>query len=156
MYAEANGNFSTMENMARGLASTMTAAIRNKPSNGEFAREAPITLKHANGAANIMQTCIYVEWGWIAYPAALLVLQGIFPMLVLAVMRRTRFYQGPRHSVWKASPLALLFYGLDDDIRRGNMDLRTVGQMDKAARKGRVQLSHVDGVDDQGRQFCAN
>lgn len=42
-----------------------------------------------------MQTCSYVEWGWIAYPAALLVLQGIFFMLVLASLRRTRFCRGP-------------------------------------------------------------
>ncbi|CAI0643376.1 unnamed protein product [Colletotrichum noveboracense] len=154
MYNQGNGSISTVENVVRGLANSMSAVIRNKPTIGQQAlEEIPTTMKKVSGTVEITQTCIYVQWGWIAYPATLLVLQAVFSVMVLAGPRMTRSRSGPRYSAWKSSPLALLFYGLDGDVRRKNTDLRTVDQMDKVAQKVKVQLSHVDDVD-KGWRFC--
>ncbi|KAH6687194.1 hypothetical protein F5X68DRAFT_206958 [Plectosphaerella plurivora] len=146
MWADWQGNITTVEDVVRGLANTLTAAIRNSAHKK--------ALKHANGVAISTQTCIYVSWGWIAYPAALLVLQTTFSILVLAGPR-TRSGRGrPRPSAWKSSPLALLFHGLDDQVRRENTGLRTVAQMDEAGRKIKVQLSRMDVAEDGGWQLC--
>ncbi|KAF6816732.1 hypothetical protein CPLU01_13787 [Colletotrichum plurivorum] len=136
MYASGSGNMSTVETMVRGLASAMTAAIRNKPyGNLSTKVEAALqpSLARSRGTVSSMQTCVSVHWGWIAYPVLLLVLQWIFSVLV-----STRRHSG---AAWKSSPLALLFHGLDDDLRKKHRHLDTVKDMDQSAEGIDVQLA---------------
>lgn len=152
MWVEREGNLSTVDEVVRGLAKTLTASIRNNPINIHYTD----ALKHVKGVAITTQTCIYVSWGWIAHPAVLLVLQAVFSTLVLAGPRRTRSSrERPRPLVWKSSPLALLFHGLDDRVRRDNRGLETVAQMDEAGKRIRVRLSRMDG-EDRGWRLSAD
>ncbi|KAK2756887.1 hypothetical protein CKAH01_17074 [Colletotrichum kahawae] len=157
MYSDGKGNISTVEAVFRGVANSMSAAIRNNPLTNQTALAAlPTEMKWASGTVKGMETCVYVEWGWIVYPAALLVLQAVFSVMVLAGPRITRSRGGLGDSAWKSSPLALLFHGLDGDVRREFADMTSVNQMNKVAQEVKVQLNRVDGVDDKGWRFCTS
>ncbi|KAH0428466.1 hypothetical protein CcaCcLH18_09024 [Colletotrichum camelliae] len=157
MYSDGKGNISTVEAVFRGVANSMSAAIRNNPLTNQTALAAlPTEMKWASGTVKGMETCVYVEWVWIVYPAALLILQAVFSVMVLAGPRITRSRGGLRDSAWKSSPLALLFHGLDGDVRREFGNMTSVNQMNKVAQEVKVQLNRVDGVDDKGWRFCAS
>ncbi|KAK1845450.1 hypothetical protein CCHR01_11946 [Colletotrichum chrysophilum] len=130
----------------------MSAAVRNNPSANHkdsattIVHVLPTEMRWASGTVKVMQTCVYVEWSWIAYPAALLVLQAVFSAMVLAGPRTTRSRGGLRNSAWKSSPLALLFHGLEGDIRRENKDLTTVDQM---TRPGPAPAQQSQSISDE-------
>lgn len=53
------------------------------------------------------QTCLEVRWGWLALPAALVVLTLLFFIAMIIQTRPT----GNRAQIWKSSPLALMYHG---------------------------------------------
>lgn len=59
----------------------------------------------ALGQVNEEKTCIRIQWGWIAYPATLVVLALIFFLLMVWETRPV----GATWDMWKSSPLALLY-----------------------------------------------
>ncbi|KAK7946860.1 uncharacterized protein PG986_011181 [Apiospora aurea] len=68
------------------------------------------------------QTCIVVSWGWIAFPAALVLLTLVF--LALTVFESNRHTTRLRtvaaqagRKPWKSSALPLLWAGLENDTR---------------------------------------
>ncbi|KAF6827133.1 hypothetical protein CMUS01_09138 [Colletotrichum musicola] len=149
MYAGGTASVSTVEDVVAGLTAALTADIRNSPygENERLARDVPERYRAAAGRAIATETCIYVEWGWLAYPAALMVLQWVFLVLVLGGRRKARGRGG-----WKSSPLALLFHSLDDDLRAksGGGGLGTAGRMASAADGIRVQLVPTGGASKPG------
>lgn len=155
-YAGGQGNLSMVDNMFRGLANSITAAIRNNPGTALHGTSNETSkLMTANGSISSAQTCVYVHWGWIAFPLSLLVLQWIFLALVLA-SRRPGVGGGGKDGVrtaWKSSPLALLFHGLDEDLRKNSSGLSSVKDMGKFAGRVNVQLAPVDGSKDKGWRF---
>ncbi|KAF9876617.1 hypothetical protein CkaCkLH20_06025 [Colletotrichum karsti] len=114
-----------------------------------------LSLRTASGNVSSTQTCVYVHWGWISYPVALLVSQWMFSILVMASQRgRVRNGKDAHSSAaWKSSPLALLFYGLSDNRRKGYGGFKTLGDMDRAAKKMDVQLAPVDESRNKGWRF---
>ena len=53
------------------------------------------------------ETCLEVHWGWLALPAALVVLTLLFFIVMIIQTRPT----GNRAQIWKSSPLALIYHG---------------------------------------------
>lgn len=157
-YADGFGNISTVDEMFRGLATSMTAAIRNNPGDSyadwPTMDESQRNLRRATGTTSNMETCIYVHWGWIAYPASLLVLQWIFSVLVL-VSQRPIITDGIKRNrtTWKWSPLALLFHGLDEDLRKNNGNPNSLEGMGELAKRVNVQLAPASDIKDQGWRF---
>lgn len=157
LFASGNASMSTVNNMVAGLADSMTATIRNDAygTSEELRKNVPANLKAATGHVIITQTCIYVQWGYIAYPIALLALQLIFSTLVLvACSQRRRSGDGPSRAVWKSSPLALLFHGLDEDLQARSQNLETVRQMNSLANDVKVRLVPMNNSQRKGWHFA--
>ncbi|KAK1522759.1 hypothetical protein CPAR01_14302 [Colletotrichum paranaense] len=157
LFASGNASMSTVNNMVAGLADSMTATMRNDPygTSEELRKDVPANLKAATGHVIITQTCIYVQWGYIAYPIALLALQWIFSTLVLvACSQRRRSGGGPSRAVWKSSPLALLFHGLDEDLQARSQNLETVRQMNSLAKDVKVRLVPMNNSQRKGWRFA--
>jgi hypothetical protein len=65
----------------------------------------------ARGTMLSNETCVHVRWSWLAFPAVIIVLSGIFLVFVHIESRGTE-----RDRLWKSSILALLFCELDREI----------------------------------------
>lgn len=157
LFASGNASMSTVNNVVAGLADSMTATIRNDPygTSEELSSNVPVNLRAATGHVIVTQTCIYVQWGYIAYPIALLALQWIFSTLVLvACSKRRRSGDGPDRAVWKSSPLALLFHGLDEDLQARSQNLETVRQMNSLANDIKVRLVPMKDSQRNGWHFA--
>ncbi|KAH0439956.1 hypothetical protein CcaCcLH18_02673 [Colletotrichum camelliae] len=160
VYANGNISMSTVNDLVAGLADSMTATMRRLPYGAseqteELESTVSADLKMATGRVMTTETCIYVEWGWIAYPAALLALQWTFSMLVLvACSRCVRPSAGLGRAVWKSSPLALLFHGIDDDLRARSQTIDTVKQMQSLADDVRVRLVPAKHPQRNGWKFA--
>lgn len=63
----------------------------------------------AEGTVLRDQTFLSVRWGWLAFPTTLVILTSIFFIGIIVDTRPT----GGRAEIWKSSPLALLFHGLE-------------------------------------------
>ncbi|KXH65228.1 hypothetical protein CNYM01_13633 [Colletotrichum nymphaeae SA-01] len=158
IYSNGAGNFSTVENMARGLANSMTAAIRNQPYgdiNDEYTGLFdPDLLRTSIGTTLTVYTCIYVNWHWIAHLASLLVLQWTFSVSVLLKRRSSCGDGRQRQMGWKSSPLALLFNGLDESLSQKHKDLYTLDEMNQVAESMTVQLAPASGSKGDALRFC--
>lgn len=82
-----------------------------------------------------------VRWGWIAYPAAMVMGGLVYLVLTLLETRRLEV------RAWKSNPLALLFTGMDDGRRidgvQGAMDRK--GGLERRVGGLRVQLGREAG-----------
>jgi hypothetical protein len=90
----------------------------------------------ANGTAYTLQVYIHVRWAWISFTAAILSLTIVFLVLIMA--------QSARHNIliWKSSPLALLFHGLNaEEVLRS--DKNDVADMYSRSKNMRVQLGNT-------------
>lgn len=87
------------------------------------------------------QTCVRVNWAWIALPAALLLLRVNFLFLTIVKTRSKKAH------VWKSSTLAVLFSGLDQEIRKSDGPVVSLEDMKAAADRATVRLEDTkDGV----------
>ncbi|KAK1446639.1 hypothetical protein CCUS01_12272 [Colletotrichum cuscutae] len=158
VYAQAAGNISTVDNLARGLAIWTTAGMRNKPYDGlDDKRIAELYSgpRAVVGVTVITDTCVYVHWRWVVNPVALLVLQWTFCALVLA-NRRSSPSNGGQYMAWKSSPLTLLFNGLDEDLFKRYGGLYMLKKMNQVAESTAVQMVCVDGSKEKALRFCEN
>lgn len=120
-----NTSFARVEAIWAALAESLTINIR---LNSESNFSSP-----AVGTAYRTETCIIVQWPWLAYPAALLLLTLVFLAATIVQSRRRT-----RHQIWKASPLALLLHGVEDDVKgRCRHEIRT-SEMEKSVREVNV------------------
>ena len=111
LYAGGAANLTSAAAYMERLAVTMTAAIRE---GGDDSNSAP-----ARGIVFSSQTCVGVEWAWLAVPAVLLFLTLVFFMTTLVKSRRytrTGAAEDGRKP-WKSSSLPLLWCGMRDGIR---------------------------------------
>ena len=111
LYADGHANITSAAAYMEGLAISITAAIRQ---GGDSSNSAP-----ARGTAFSSQTCVRVEWAWLAFPAVLLFLTLVFLMTTVAKSRRytrTGAAEDGRKP-WKSSSLPLLWCGMRDEIR---------------------------------------
>jgi hypothetical protein len=84
------------------LAAAMTDAFRESPGNG---------TKVVIGQSFEMASFVHIRWGWIALPAIVVAMTGVFLGLAMWRSRSTRT------RLWKSSAIATLFYGLDGKTR---------------------------------------
>ncbi|KAF6829451.1 hypothetical protein CMUS01_08161 [Colletotrichum musicola] len=148
LFAEGNITMATVDSAVAGIAASMTATMRKDPygSNTDLAGNASAVLKEATGRVMVAQTCIYVEWDWIAYPASLLALQWAFlAMIFVACGRRT--------AGWKSSPLPLLFHGLDDDLRSREREVGSIKDMLNVSERTKLHLAPVEDSRRSGWRF---
>ncbi|KAK1963243.1 hypothetical protein LY78DRAFT_683432 [Colletotrichum sublineola] len=134
LFAAGNGSVATVNDLVAGLADSMTATMRSHPygASEELARNAAADLKVATGRVIAIQTCIYVQWG----------------------CQRMRPGAGLGRPVWKSSPLALLFHGLDEDVRTKNQNVETTKQMDRLANDVKVRLVLAKDSERNGWKFA--
>lgn len=109
----------TVDAFMDGLDWTITAAMRqNSPDRPELAT--------VTGVAHTLESCLAVQWAWISLPAALLAMEVLFLVAIMAMTRRAgspRAAGGGRwwSEDWKNSSLALVFLGLDKTILGGKL-----------------------------------
>lgn len=97
----------------------------------------------AQGLVFQNQTCLGVRWPWLAFPTALVLMTLTF-FVAMLVESRPRALKNA--SIWKSTPLALLFHGLERlDGRHGDGD--DVNGMETMAREITVRLETTnDGL----------
>ena len=110
------------------IADSMTVHMRQSADG--------FNLQPLNGEAQHTETCISVQWPWLAFPASLLVLSVVF--LIATVLQSIKY---SRKQMWKSSPLALLFHGLNHDLRDRAHLGNTDEEMKRAAQGLLVKLS---------------
>jgi hypothetical protein len=96
------------------LAATMTNAFRESPGNGTIA---------VTGQSFEMASFVHIRWGWIALPAIVVAMTGVFLGLAMWTSRSTRT------RLWKSSAIAMLFHGLDGETRAEAMRSRSLREV---------------------------
>ena len=98
----------------------------------------------AVGVATLNETCVWIRWGWLTFPAALTVMMLVFFVAMVGGTRRTG--REVNNHDFKSSVLPLMFRGLNrddqEDLSGGRMG--TISQMDRDARSMLVALSLTD------------
>ncbi len=135
IYNEANLTFDRIDETWRNVSDSITAYIRH---HGGVNLSAP-----AIGQTLRSQTCVHIQWPFLAYPATLVLLAIIF---FVSMIFETRGAETSRHD-WKSSPLALLFHGLDPETitnRDGISESVGAKEMQKIAERTPVRLSQTE------------
>jgi hypothetical protein len=100
-------------------------------------------LGNAHGIAVKTDTCIQIRWGWISFPTSLVLLTVVF-LAATIVKTQKGDHQARQHGNWKSSSLAILFGGLEDDLRHRSRMLEKRSDMDESASLLKVSLSPGD------------
>ncbi|KAH6681011.1 hypothetical protein F5X68DRAFT_211702 [Plectosphaerella plurivora] len=159
-YNQGRGNLTTVGRMMQGLATSITAAMRNYPHESEYidmeeGEDRDMMLERVALGSNIglvykVDTCIHVRWVWIIYPAILLILQVIFCATILLV-RPTSTPGGKRDTAefsdWKSSPLALVSLSWGEGVYQKLGHVSSVRDLEKAVGKTKVILQRGDSDD---------
>jgi hypothetical protein len=132
LYVGGNATLATVNATWAAIGDSMTVRIRQSSDGGN--------LPPVIGDAWRSDTCMAVRWPWLAYPAALLALTVVF---LLATIVQSASYS--RNWVWKSSPLALLFHGLDTDLREKFRLVASTEAMEQTAKGLSVKLEHEKG-----------
>ncbi|KAH8680533.1 hypothetical protein BX600DRAFT_543279 [Xylariales sp. PMI_506] len=123
----------TSQDYFESLSSTITAAIRGYGPQSGF----------VPGDVLTMQTCIGVQWPWLALPSVLFILVVIFLALVTVDCATTKTWRG----AWRSSALAPFFHCVDDDVRKEVEHLTSKREMEDAAKKLYVwMVEEEDGL----------
>jgi hypothetical protein len=104
LFDEGNITHNNIDKRMESLATSMTPVIR---TNGVSYSSRNVTVEisqFARGEMWITTTCVYIRWPWIASPAVMIGLTGVFLLLVALENRGIKNDQ-----LWKDSFLAALF-----------------------------------------------
>lgn len=136
--------FSSYSNISRAMervAISMTSRIRDLDT----------TTPVKKGETKGRQSYILVRWWWFAYPVTLWVLSLIFLICVVVRTRDGERRKGMR--VWGNNPIALMFYGLDDDTRSRVANNGSWEQMENLSERLWVKLeTGKDGMKLRGKR----
>ncbi|KAK4938467.1 hypothetical protein LTR10_021096 [Elasticomyces elasticus] len=98
----------TVAQMFDNITITLTNFARSNPSALLSGNELGLDLTPAQAPELLQDSCIHINWPWLALPAALMVLSMLF--LGLTVVQSAL----PNSiGIWKSSPLALLWHGFE-------------------------------------------
>lgn len=128
-------DFARMDETFTNITDSLTNFMRQNSAPGTSSTPA-LAIAMQN------KTCIAVRWPWLAFPAALVLLTLLFFALMITETRPG----ASRPAIWKSSPLALLYHGLQRS-EGGSLDLRGEGNvhdvegMQRFARTVTVKLS---------------
>lgn len=135
--------FSSYSNISHAMdrvAISMTNRIRDLDT------KTPVKKGETNGR----QSFIQVRWMWFIYPVTLWTLSLIFLICIVVRTRDGERRKGMR--AWGANPIALMFYGLDDDTRSRVVD-GSWEQMEDLSERLWVKLeTGKDGVKLRGKR----
>jgi hypothetical protein len=99
LYQHSSMSLNSTNERIRGLATSMTTIFR---THGGLNRSD--SLERAIGTVWVNTTCVYIRWSWIAFPAVMIGLAGVFLVLVALENRGME-----TDRLWKSSFLAALF-----------------------------------------------
>ena len=150
LYRNATADLASVESYVAQLADSITAAIRLLASHYSLVRGFEgDKWAYVYGEALKTETCVQVRWAWVSFPASLVALTIVF--LATTVWK----FRGKtnRHRAWKSSSLAVLFGGLDEDVRERIGTLGKKSELEKSAKETEVVLLMTDdgwrlGIDD--------
>ncbi|KAL7933972.1 hypothetical protein V8C35DRAFT_280290 [Trichoderma chlorosporum] len=128
MYNVGHFDFERVEGIFGNISDSMTAYIRGA---GQAELSSPAT-----GEVMHYDTCLQVQWGWLALPAALVFLVIIFLVWTIVVTAG--------QPVWKTSPLTMVFHG---PWSSGSLEAYGLSQ-ERAA-----QLETSDGMEDASKSI---
>ncbi|KAH6344004.1 hypothetical protein HBI37_088780 [Parastagonospora nodorum] len=100
LFEEGNVTYDSIDERFRGLATSISAVMR---TNGGSAYTRSL-MEIARGTVWVNITCVSIRWPWIAFPAVMIGLTGLFLILVAI---ENRGIENDR--LWKSSFLAALF-----------------------------------------------
>lgn len=139
-----NSTLQDMSDLMRNVSDALTTYVRQ---HGHVNMSSPML-----GTVTRNTFCIRVQWPWVAFSAAIVLLTLLF---FLYVVVKTRGDQAELRKAWenkgvhapfydfKSSALALLFHGLDDDSRRQLIDVggtNRTGEMERRSRDVKIHL----------------
>ncbi|MCJ1466696.1 hypothetical protein MMC07_005316 [Pseudocyphellaria aurata] len=134
LFSNGTASLASANTYLEGLANAMTSVIRQRG-------DTPST-DFVHGTVYGLQTCIKVQWAWLALPSALIIFTIIFLLVTIITTRSWNM-------TWKSSTLALLFHGLDTISREQYGEMMDLSAMENAARQAQAKLV----ASDAGRQF---
>jgi DNA polymerase IIIc chi subunit len=134
IYSIWNVTFDRVNETWKTLSDSITTYMRQ---HGAETRSAP-----AIGQAFHNQTCVHIQWPFLAYPAVLVLSAVVF---FVCTVFETRRGDTSRHD-WKSSPLALLYHGLDRQSLQSEEPVQLVKakEMEKLAEHMTVRLSQTE------------
>ncbi|KAK4934472.1 hypothetical protein LTR10_024274 [Elasticomyces elasticus] len=103
------GDLQHIQNTTAGLANAITAIMRQQGDNSSAGL--------VTGTVQALQTCIGVQWAWLSFPAAMLLLSIVFFLTATSKVSLSSM-----RNVWRSSSLTLLFHGLSKDVLLKDMD----------------------------------
>ncbi|KAF2828783.1 hypothetical protein CC86DRAFT_319841 [Ophiobolus disseminans] len=139
-----NGTLKDMSDLMRNISNSLTTYVRQ---HGNVNMSNPML-----GTVTRNTVCIRVQWPWVAFSAAIVLLTLVFFLYVVvkargdqAELRRAWETEGVHAPFYdfKSSALALLFHGLDDDSRRQLIDVGSTNrtaEMAKRSKDVKIQL----------------
>ena len=150
LYGGGKADMASSERYFEGLATSMTAAMRE---GGDAVGSEP-----ARGTVMARQTCVGVDWAWLALPVVLIVFTGVLLCVTVVMSRRFRLVgeggegdggmgMGRRRKAWKSSSLPLLWCGFGDGIRDRYDGFDGVREMKVAGDGLNVRLERQEGYE---------
>ena len=134
LYRNGTANISTVETLVGQLATSMTAYTRINPNRDQ-------SLGYVYGSAIRTETCIRVQWAWLAFPASLVLLTFAFLSATIWRTRKQRHdHSSHERGAWKSSSLAVLFAGLDETVQHERARVATKADMRDRAEDINVSL----------------
>lgn len=117
-----------IEQAVANIATVMTNVIRQQSD----------PMQYFVGTSYSLETFLVVRWAWIAYPATL---EAVVLLFLLATIFKTG--RSGVQSVWKSSPIALLFHGLEDrgEALKNVSEIYDLSEMTELSNQIRVQLA---------------
>ncbi|KAK4446941.1 hypothetical protein QBC34DRAFT_427750 [Podospora aff. communis PSN243] len=123
IWRNGTANLTTVTAFAEGLTNSLTAAIRQ---NGAPGYSEPIV-----GTAFEARTCIGVNWPWLRYPAAILLMTLVFMVLIIAKSHEYTRISGMQdgRGRWKSSVLPYLWCDVPESMKLRARGLNYVEEM---------------------------
>ncbi|OQV09276.1 hypothetical protein CLAIMM_13412 [Cladophialophora immunda] len=128
LYGNGSITGATVAQMFDNVAATMTNFARSNPKALLDGNGRNVDLAPAQTPELLQNSCISINWPWLALPAALMLLSVLFLGLTVAQSSRPG-----SAGVWKSSPLALLWHGFEapQPTSPASDDLKTLETMSK-------------------------
>ena len=123
------GNLAATNRTMLNMATSITNQMRLRASNS----------KPAEGQVWWSEICVEVQWRWLTLHAILVCF--CFAFLILTMLSSSRYAKG---KLWKSSPLALVFHGLDQSTTEKIGAIGVMEDMEDRARTIRVHWAQVD------------
>lgn len=135
LWRQGKMNMTSVNSDIAGLATAIGGQMR-KNADG------PNDLRFTRGETLLTETCIRVQWGFLAFPATLLGLELLFFGAVVIAN-----YRNSWNSDWKSSSLALVFQNLGNPERGSEEDETCESEQTlyEAAKSMQVQFAEVQG-----------